>query len=338
MANNNAPDFIPDDEMPDFIPDDDIQQGNSELPIGMIGRAPILSTLARLGQMLDPYTGAPTRSALKEAVTGGSPIEGFTKQFGMPSSEAPTGSEIAGLSGISRKGLSEYAPSLYSETGEGLPLQRGGTLDVSPADIAGFGIDVGADWTNLVSPILAGKGLLRPAAKGTAQVAKTIPKATAGAIDLAMMQSPGKVIRGETAARKTVSAIGDRANQAIGALEGIANPRQVKDYEKMAKLAKDIGIMPENIPSSVEFGPSSFVSRAERFVMEGPSGEAKLEKFYDSARKVDEAIKNTVTKGKSPISLDEAGKNLISSYNGAVDGVLKDADITYKRCKNLHLV
>ena len=120
-----------------------------------------------------------------------------------------------------------------------------------------------------VSPILAGKGLLRPAAKGTAQVAKTIPKATAGAIDLAMMQSPGKVIRGETAARKTVSAIGDRANQAIGALEGIANPRQVKDYEKMAKLAKDIGIMPENIPSSVEFGPSSFVSRAERFVMEG---------------------------------------------------------------------
>lgn len=307
------------------------QESSNELPIGMIGRMPILSAMAKIGQMLDPYTGAPTRSAIKEGVTGGNPVEGFTNQFGQPTSNAPTGSEIADLLGVSRKGLSEYAPNLYTETGEGLPLQRGGTFDLSPADAAGLGIDVGADWTNLLGPIALAKSIAKPVAKGVVKGASYIPATVAGGVDLAMMQSPSRVFKGETAARSAINTLEGNINKAANSVSRVVNPKQVADYGKMSEIAKSVGIDAKDIPAAVEFGPSSFISRAERSVMEGPAGETKIEKFYENARKVDDSLKSIVDPTKSVVSLDEAGNKLMTSYNGAVSEILGNADITYKK-------
>lgn len=325
-SKDNAPDFIPDDEMPDFIPDE-VQLP----PAGFIKSAPLLSALSTVGQAVDPYTGAPTRAAIAAGIKGESPVSAAASQFGRPTSQAPTGEDIARMLGVGEGRISDIAPILYSETGEGLPLQRRGVFDPSAAQIAGLGIDVAADPTNLIGVMPMARRAATPVAKAGVRVAKAVPAAGAGAIDLAMMQSPARVMRGETAARRAVEAVGDKASRAMESVSRVTSPKQVEDFARMSEMAKSLGISPEDLPAAVEFGPTSFISRAERAVVEGPAGERKLTKFTEAASKVDDAIKQTVTGGKPVETLDVAGRKFIDAYNDAVDTTLKNADITYKK-------
>lgn len=299
--------------------------------LGLISKAPLLGSVAAIGKMVSPYTSAPSRSAVMAGVKGENPFDAFMRQFGHSAKLAPTGTEIASQIGVSGKGLSEYAPSLYSETGEGLPLQRGGAFDISPADVAGLGIDVGADWTNLLGAGAIAKGIAKPVAKGVVKGASYVPATVAGGVDLAMMQSPSRVLKGETAARGAVKSLEGKIGEAASSVNRVVNPKQVSDYGRMSDIAKSVGIDSKDIPAAVEFGPSSFISRAERSVMEGPAGETKIEKFYENARKVDDTLKSIVDPSKSAVSLDEAGNKLMTSYNGAVSEIMDNADITYKK-------
>src|SRR5512139_654803 len=62
--------------------------------------------------------------------------------------------------------LSDIAPFLFSETGEGLALQTGGPLDVTARGLGGFALDVAADPLTYLT---AG------AAKGVQFAGKTLP-------------------------------------------------------------------------------------------------------------------------------------------------------------------
>lgn len=145
----------------------------------------VLRGVAKVGETIDKYGGAPTRAAiskLQDDVTEpGVALEAFKNQFGEDPKLAPTGKNIVRRAGIPDATLSELAPALYSETGEGLPLKKGGALDPSASGALGFGVDVVADPLNVI-PIGAaakvitgtlGRGakLAGKAAKASSQVA-----------------------------------------------------------------------------------------------------------------------------------------------------------------------
>lgn len=101
-------------------------------------------------------------------------------QFTEQPQQAPTGKELlakvpgAGL--LSEKPASETFPGLYSETGEGAKLQKGGILDVSPKGVAGGLVEAGLDPTSYI-----GGGAASKAAKGAgvAEKATGLTKAAA---------------------------------------------------------------------------------------------------------------------------------------------------------------
>lgn len=102
---------------------------------------------------LDSYTGAPVRSAVSELQNAHGHMlqaipkaaSAYKKQFGEDNSSAPTGKELAQRAGVSDKALSDVLPGMYSETGEGLPLKKGGFLDPTASGTAGMVLNVATD-------------------------------------------------------------------------------------------------------------------------------------------------------------------------------------------------
>lgn len=135
-------------------------------PIGnAIGRG-LLSAAGKTLSAIDSVTSAPTRAAVgalqdDKGLLGSA--KAFGKQFMADPEQAPTGKELVKKSFDvdDTKGLSEVLPSLYSETGEGLlKFQKGGMLDPTKADVAGFAADVALDPTNILAPkAVVGQGI-----------------------------------------------------------------------------------------------------------------------------------------------------------------------------------
>lgn len=94
------------------------------------------------------YAGGVTRSAIaegagllsgKDLIKDGEWKEAFK-------GNAPNSATIMERAGVpSGASLSELAPSMYSETGDGLPLQKGGWADPDARDAAGLAADIATD-------------------------------------------------------------------------------------------------------------------------------------------------------------------------------------------------
>lgn len=141
------------------------------------------NVVAPVGRTIDRFTGAPTRTALQAGIQGHNPIIAFASQFGRDPSLAPTGKEIASGLGVPETSLSDIAPSLYSVSGEGLPLKKGGIFDPTASGTAGLGIDIAADVGNFVpaeaiSSVL-GKATSR-VSKGTGKAVKFVASQLSG--------------------------------------------------------------------------------------------------------------------------------------------------------------
>jgi CRISPR/Cas system-associated endoribonuclease Cas2 len=99
-----------------------------------------------VGEGVDRYTGAPTRSAIKAATEGSNPFSAFASQWGEPTKGAPTGIEVAKAIGVPSYevgGMVEAKnPAIMSgETDE--PM-------LNSQEVAGLAIDVFADPTMLL--------------------------------------------------------------------------------------------------------------------------------------------------------------------------------------------
>jgi hypothetical protein len=138
-------------------------------PQGLISKyiSPTLKTI-------DSYTGAPVRAAMnayqQTANTNSNgllragpfvlpinqgalnnAIEAYGKNFGGNTDQIPTGKDIAANMGASRTSLSDVIPGAFTnEPGFTLKAKKGGLLDVSPAGVAGLGINVATDPINYV--------------------------------------------------------------------------------------------------------------------------------------------------------------------------------------------
>lgn len=86
--------------------------------------------------------------------------------------KAPTTSEMLESAGVPEMGkLSDVAPGLYSETGEGLPLQKGGWADPTARGTLGFAADMIVDPTTYATGGLSIPGKL---AKGATVVSQPL--------------------------------------------------------------------------------------------------------------------------------------------------------------------
>jgi len=310
----------------------------------------ILDGIIYVGEKVDRFAGAPTRQAigkLQDDFTdvGGAASAAFS-QIGERADLAPTGQQLTEKAGIPRTALSEVIPNLYSKTGDGyLKFKRGGFFDPTASGVAGFGIDISADVSNIIpfgaAAKVLGKGVSRAGRVGKAVGGTALDAAklvTEGAAVAADAVTGTKIATGalETTAR-VASSVADKAKSAADAIFNIATPKRVANYEKLTETAQSIGISADELTAATEFGRKSVVSRLERTVAEGPTGQKLMDNFENVANKISSGIDDTVTKLGSgrvyePVA---AGDLLKAGYATAERDILKGADLTYKTAADL---
>lgn len=245
MAKNKvAPDFIPDAEAPDFISDADAPDFIPDEP-----EAP--GMISRLLDAYESVMGAPARAGLMAPAQGKNPITAWKDQMGADPSTAPSGPMVAEAYGVSDKPISTV------RVGGGLIGMVPGLLGLSPADIVGSGIDLGA------SPDVA----IGPAARG---IGKAVGVAGKGAAALGEVGAIGRSI--PSAKKMMVKApVGAETVEKL-------NIQAIRDS------AKELGV-----PTfEGQLGADKFTQRVEGVLQDSPSiiGRARQEKTRKAFEKI----------------------------------------------------
>jgi hypothetical protein len=268
--------------------------------------------IVAVGRRVDSVTGAPTRAAIGSLQDGGNPLAAFAGQFGEDPELAPTGKEIAAKAGLSTQ-ESISLPMV------GLDLKP---IRVSPAGVAGFGIDVAADPTNFVPASTLAKVGAKAGVRAGSEAAVLGIKGAGKATD---------VLTGTEIGSRAVKATGEAAKSAKLALSNLFSPKRADDYEDLARIAArnniDLGLLPE----AVEFGPSSLITRASRVRAEGPLGQGQLEAFNKGLEQTKKAAQTKVARigGGRILSQQEAGDLIREGYDQAVERVMRGSTETY---------
>lgn len=294
-----------------------------------------LDTAIKVGNVIDSYTGAPTRAFLgqhlenlKPGAEYKAPIEASINQFGEDPNLAPTGKQIAREFGVSDTSLSELFPNLYTtddeKAKEWLTFKKGGFADISASGAAGLALDLGLDPTLIVG------GLMKGAGKG-ANVAKKVASTGDETLDALKAVKKGNVVS------DSLESLSENTKAMQGLISQMTNPHQRPGYKRLLEIAKKNQMAPENLPYAVEFGPDSLASRMQRYRAEGPLGQPILEKISDAYRMVDDAAKKQIVNisRQSPRGREYAGNLIREAYDGAVDKLYKNVDITYSNIDRL---
>ncbi len=137
----------------------------------------LLKGAETVAEYADRYTGAPVRSAvgsLQDDLDLSKAAGAYKKQFGRPTEYAPTGKDLAEKAGVPGTSLSEKLPGLYSETGEGLPLKKGGLLDPTLSGTVGVAIGAATDPINYIPLEAAFKAVGTGVQKAAPRVVETL--------------------------------------------------------------------------------------------------------------------------------------------------------------------
>jgi hypothetical protein len=226
----------------------------------------------------------------------------FIEQFGEDPSQAPTGKEIAAGLGAGVEPVAD------------LPLIG----EVSPAGIAGLGIDILADPTNII-PVAAPAKLLKEGAKATGKAALKGSAAAAEFAGRGVGLGPAIDVAKQT------------GTGAKAALSKLFKPVVAEDFPELAAIARQNGIDPAILPESIEFGQGSIISRATRVQREGVLGEELLDQFIGKLQKVQEATDAKISQigGGTVLSPAEAGNLIRQDYDRAVGAFFDNVDTSY---------
>lgn len=291
---------------------------------------PLLKGASAVGGFVDKFAGAPSRVFVNEIIN--SPTQGQLTDFPIVKgalkagrqlfrdpSQAPTGKQIMTEAGVSDTPLSEKFPKGFSETGEGATtFKKGGFFDVSPAGVAGLGVDVVADASNVV-PIgqmakLAGKG----AGKVAGQTVKTAGKATDYATGTNIAQ---KVGAGGKEFGKTIAT----------GLKQRFSGKLSEDLPKYLDVGKKNKIDTNLYPKSVKHGKESSISMNEKNIGEGPEGELIRRDNKELHKQINGALAEDVNRmsGGQIYDVETAGKELREGYNAGLKQAFDELDVTY---------
>lgn len=282
------------------------------------------SAVIKAGQFIDSYTGAPTRSGLRAMQKGENPLSAFAQAFGEDPALAPSGEEIALAQGVPGRTLvntAQQKQSFDERFNPGLAAaikQSGGYQDQygNPAVVAGLGVDIAADPTN----VLPGVALAKLAGRGARGGAK--------------MVGEGVKAGGEALARtsKLGNAVVETAKATKKALDDVFSPKRAQDFQRWVEVASKNGIDPTALPESIEFGPGSVISRTARTVREGPVGQEDMLRFENALMQVDSAVDQRIANigGGLPLNDVEAGQLIRKGFDDSVDELFNRVDFTYR--------
>lgn len=274
-----------------------------------------LKTVATVGEAIDRFTGAPVRKTIGELQEGKSFLDSAVaglRQVGAPTSQAPTGKDIAAKAGFSTVPANE-APNQreFISPFTGMPIK---SSNISPAGAAGLAVDVLADPTNIIGIGTAAK-LATKGAKGTAKLAVKSTKPF----------FPGAAAVGEgiiESAENTAKAIGKAVK-----------PRIAGNFERQTALARKHGIDEALLPDAIKYGPNSMISKSERVKAQGPLGEQMLANHQKGLNQVRDAVDNhvseTIGRGKAPLDEVATGEFIRDRYNSAVDNFFDGIEESY---------
>lgn len=283
-----------------------------------------IHAIQAVGDVMEKYSTAPSRSFVRAAQKGENPFSAFAGQFGEATSKAPTPKEIVKAAGVpdekpvfstsikELQNIPTRSPILNAAQliSHFLPEEtQKAKIAPTAADLASIPAGMAIDATNIIPAVGAVKSL-------------------------------SKVIRGtkaaETAAgvaKAVSSAVSDTAQGVKLSAEGYVAPRQAADFPKMVAIAEKHGIDPKLLPESVEFGPNSVQSTIGRHIREGQTGAADVQKFEQGYGQVQEALDKKIAdiSGGKPVSATQAGDVIREGYNNAVDRLFKQVDFTHNQ-------
>lgn len=274
----------------------------------LVKAAPILIPAAKV---MDVATlGAPIRAGVAKAVEMQTGQE-IAPEKKLLRGEAPTFSEIWEAEGVpSGPALSEMVPGMFSETGEGLPLKKGGMFDVTPRGVLGGIMDIatapGQTLTKPVTAAIAKSGALAkiPSSYSIMSAVSGIPKEAIetyaknkklvgsldqaaaeeltqqaamqarGAVDQARKQA-GKALQSamEQAGNKTVSIVDLKKTleQAAAVPKGaLKNQEAQKMYAEMQNKVKSLLTRLEETPETLSLSPEGILEKVPAGVAEVP--------------------------------------------------------------------
>ena len=280
-----------------------------------------LEAVGEVGKFVDTYSGAPTRAALGQLVTGqgvSNAASAFGEQFGEDPSKAPTGKDVYLNAGLPEFSIiddptKEIDDSLRAQ-GFSVPVEESAGITGSGA--LGFVVDVLADPTNYIPVGAVAKGI----GKGISKGAKAVGRGTLAAVETT---KGGRVVL--SVADDTAKAL----DNVLTSIKKSFNPSQADDFADISNLAKKHGIDPSILPETVEFGPSSTIAKKAKYIAEGPAGEATQLRFRKAQNEVARALDDKIKTmgGGSVLSDAEAGNLLTESYNNAIKNFF-DQDFT----------
>lgn len=277
--------------------------------------------VAPVGRFVDRYTGAPARAGLMSLVQGHEPISAAYRQFGEDPELAPTGKDIATRLGAPETSahLGDLVGSINPAVGMILSDKNKEFLNKpTVADVAGFGVDIAADPTNIIPGAKMVKGGLGLIGKGI----QTGAKGASIASDIAT---------GTKIASKGVETAGNIAETAAHTVKGLLSPQRAMTYAKDLETAKKFGIPAEALGSSIEFGPGSSITRLERALREGPTGEKLIESWKTGKDTIDKALDTQVKRIGGTGLVDEinAGRTIREGFDRAQQKMFDSMDLMY---------
>jgi len=291
----------------------------------------VAAPFAWVGEKWDRAAGAPTRSGIMETIKTGSPYKGLMaagdQLSKFDSNSAPSGKDIAQKLGLGETSLSDVFPDAYDEEGTGFRLKKGGLLDPTASGAAGTAIEMGADIGNVL-PLVEGAKL---AGKAGLATGKGLIKGTeylgAG------LRNVADVASGEIKAGTKIQQAGQAVATPVKKIAGMFSNEVSPKFAKAVEIAQKNGIDPELLSDDIKYGQKKFISRARRFLNEGPMGEDLLEQHQRGAQQIAKAIEKK-TSAASPIEFyddAEAGNHLVESLKNARDTLIGDDDLTYRK-------
>jgi hypothetical protein len=213
----------PSADKPAFDPNKPFQAAPSPDEPGLFQSA--LNGVAKVGNAIDSYTGAPTRAAISAAQDGNNPISAFGSQFGADPSKAPTGYDIvkkAGLSDIHYAGMTAEQQKAFDDQNNrvnpGVPSKPLSAYkdaqSWSPAQVGGVAMDFAADPTLAIPAI----GMLKKTelgAKAAQVVGETAGRVSSGAADALKAVAEKAAVNATGATGKQASKFADNAGREL---------------------------------------------------------------------------------------------------------------------------
>jgi len=304
----------------DLIEKDKLNQQMSASELGGKILKGGIKAVETVGSFFDRFAGAPTRAGLQAGIKSEPQTFGetftkdpalvsvgaFLKQFGRDPKKAPTGKEITTDLGVSSKPFKEIIPG-----------QSGGFLSkISPASVTGLGVDVGADISNIFPLGMLGKLGIRGTKTALGLGAKVGAKGT-------------DILTGTQVATDLLKGTEQAGEALTGGLKGTFGAKQIPEFTESVEIARKAGIPVEDLPKAVEFGKGSVLSRAERALAEGPSGESILSKFETGHSKLESSIESQIKGFAEPLDETTAGAFIGAKFDEGIDNFFDGMNLTH---------